>query len=113
MDAEELLAESSVGMANGRSPRGYNPKGKNLRSVWNISNCSYQGDHFSVFPPQLVEIPILACSREGDIVLDPFLGSGTVAGVAEKLNRKWIGIELNPAYADLVPKRIEEIKNGK
>jgi len=58
-------------------------------------------------------MPILACSREGDIVLDPFLGSGTVAGVAERLNRKWIGIELNPAYADLVPKRIEEIKNGK
>jgi site-specific DNA-methyltransferase (cytosine-N4-specific) len=90
-----------------------NPMTRNRRSVWNITTRSYKGAHFAVFPPELIEPPILACSKPGDLVLDPFMGSGTVAGVCEKLDRAWIGCELNESFAELLPKRIEEIKNGK
>jgi DNA modification methylase len=86
---------------------------RNRRSVWTISTRPSKISHTAVFPPDLIEPCILAGSRPGDLVLDPFMGSGTVAGVCEKLGRLWVGCELNEAYAELVPKRIEEIKNIK
>lgn len=74
---------------------------RNRRSVWTVPTQPYKGAHFATFPPALIEPCILAGSRPGDLVLDPFMGSGTTAQVAQALGRKWIGCELNPEYAPL------------
>lgn len=77
------------------------PEKRNKRSVWTIPTESYSEAHFATFPRALVEPCILAGSRLGDIVFDPFLGSGTTAQVAQHLGRNWIGCELNPDYVEL------------
>lgn len=77
------------------------PSHRNRRTVWTIATAPFPGAHFATFPPKLVEPCILAGSRPGDVVLDPFLGAGTTAMVAEQLGREWIGIELNPKYSRL------------
>lgn len=74
---------------------------RNARSVWTIPTEQFPAGHFATFPQALVERCILAGSRAGDIVLDPFMGSGTMAQVATNLGRKFIGIELNPAYVEM------------
>lgn len=74
---------------------------RNRRSVWTVPTQPYSGAHFATFPPALVEPCILAGSRTGDVVLDPFMGSGTTAQVAQALGRQCIGCELNPKYAPL------------
>jgi len=80
----------------------YSPDGmRNRRSVWTVNTTPYLGAHFATFPPALIEPCILAGSRPGDTVFDPFMGSGTTAQVAEKLGRKWLGCELNPEYEKL------------
>ena len=78
---------------------------RNKRSVWKINTQPYKEAHFAVFPEKLPELCIKAGSKEGDIVLDPFFGSGTTGFVAQKLYRKWIGIELNPKYIKIANKR--------
>ena len=78
---------------------------RNKRSVWRVCTVPYPGSHFAAMPPKLVEPCILAGCPEGGIVLDPFLGTGTVAMVAESLGRVWYGIDLNPEYADHIAKR--------
>ena len=85
-----------------------NPLGKNKRSVWTVNLKAYKGSHFACFPPNLIEPCILAGSEEGDIVLDPFMGSGTTAMVAKSLGRDYIGCELHKDYGDLIQKRIKE-----
>ena len=80
-------------------------KGANKRSVWSIKTKPYKDAHFAVFPPKLPELCIKAGSSEGDVVLDPFFGSGTTGWVAQRLGRKWIGIELNPEYIKIAEKR--------
>ena len=80
---------------------------KNRRSVWNIKTEGFKGAHFAVFPTALVELCVLAGSDQGQKVIDPFLGSGTVGAVAKKLNRGCVGIEMNPEYAEMAAKRIE------
>jgi DNA modification methylase len=80
--------------------------GRGKRSVWTTSVASYAGAHFATFPPKLIEPCILAGSREGDIVLDPFAGSGTTGMVALRHGRSFVGCELNPAYVDLARGRI-------
>lgn len=83
-------------------------KGRNKRCVWRIATRPYYGDHFATYPPELIETPIKAgCPKDG-IVLDPFIGSGTSALVARKLTRKFIGIELNPAYIHLAENRLAQ-----
>lgn len=74
---------------------------RNRRSVWTVPTRPYKGAHFATFPPELIEPCILAGSRPGDIVLDPFMGSGTTAQVATYLGRQFIGCELNPKYVEL------------
>ena len=74
---------------------------RNRRSVWSVNTAPYGGAHFATFPPALIEPCILAGSRPGDVVLDPFMGSGTTAQVAQALGRQWIGCELNTEYAPL------------
>jgi DNA modification methylase len=81
---------------------------RNRRSVWSIATKPYKGAHFAVFPAALVEPCILAGSRPGDIVLDPFMGSGTTAAVAIAHGRRFVGCELNPEYKPLQDERITE-----
>ncbi len=94
------------------SPSGRERNGKpqaetrNRRSVWTVATKPYKGAHFATFPPALIEPCVLAGSRPGDIVLDPFMGSGTTAAVALQHGRQYLGCELNPAYRPLQDARI-------
>jgi DNA modification methylase len=81
---------------------------RNKRTVWEIATAPYPEAHFATFPPKLIEPCILAGSRSGDTVLDPFAGSGTTLYVAKELNRQFLGIELNPAYIALIEKRLQQ-----
>ena len=81
---------------------------RNRRSVWTVATRPYKGAHFATFPPALIEPCILAGSRPGDIVLDPFMGSGTTASVALQHGRQYLGCELNPAYQPLQEARIAD-----
>lgn len=83
---------------------------RNARSVWSIATQPYPGAHFATFPEAIPERCIKAGSRTGDIVLDPFCGSGTTGQVAIRLGRSFIGVELNADYAELARKRIVQIK---
>jgi DNA modification methylase len=78
----------------------------NKRSVWSVATRPFKGAHFAVYPPELIEPCVLAGSRQGDIVLDPFMGSGTTAEVALKHGRQYLGCELNEAYKELQNQRI-------
>ncbi len=82
---------------------------RNRRDVWTIATRGYAGAHFATFPPALIEPCVLAGCPVGGVILDPFSGSGTTAAVAMATGRKAILCELNPAYAELVPARIESI----
>jgi DNA modification methylase len=84
------------------APNGY----RNRRSVWHINTKPFKGAHFATFPPDLVEPCVLAGSRPGDTVLDPFGGAGTTALVALRNDRKAISMELNPDYVKLAIDRI-------
>lgn len=79
---------------------------RSRRDVWQINTVPYKGGHFAAFPPKLAETCILAGCPVGGVVLDPFLGSGTTAAVAAQLDRRYIGIEINPEYCGLAEKRI-------
>jgi DNA modification methylase len=80
--------------------------GRNKRCVWTIGTGVSNGNHFAVYPPRLIETPILAGCPVNGIVLDPFIGSGTTAIVAKKFMRQFIGIELNPEYVKIARKRL-------
>ena len=82
---------------------------KNKRDVWTVNKKPYKGAHFATYPEELIEPCILAGSRPGDTVLDPFMGSGTTAYVARKHDRHYIGCELHEDYGSLIQKRIKAI----
>lgn len=86
---------------------------RNKRDVWNIAVIPYKGAHFATFPEKLVEPCVLAGSKKGDIVMDIFAGSGTTLAVAEKLGRKWVGIEGNKKYLRLIKRRLKDAKKKK
>jgi DNA modification methylase len=97
-----------VGDANGMrnyayrdNAREYNPAGRNKRSVWTIATQPYADAHFATFPEDLIKPCILAGSRPGDVILDPFAGSGTTGKVALELGRSTLLIELSPDYCEL------------
>ena len=77
--------------------------------TWDIPSVTYKGAHFAVYPPELIEKPILSCCPEQGIVIDPFMGSGTTGEVAKLNNRRYIGLELNPEYAILANERISKV----
>ncbi len=83
-----------------------NPLTRNKRSVWTVNTQSYSGAHFATMPEALVEPCILAGCPAGGFVLDPFVGSGTVGQVAERLGRRWVGVDL--AYQELASKRTSQ-----
>jgi len=83
---------------------------RNKRSVWTVPTRPYAGAHFATFPTDLIEPCILAGSREGDVVFDPFMGSGTTAQVALEHRRQYLGCELNPQYEQLQKERISSVQ---
>lgn len=83
------------------------PEYRNKRSVWTVTTRGYKDAHFATYPPDLIKPCILAGSRPGDIVLDPFGGSGTTGQVALELGRRAILIELNPDYCRMAQQRTD------
>lgn len=80
----------------------------NKRSVWTVATTPYKGAHFATFPEALIEPCVLAGSRPGDVVFDPFFGSGTTGQVAQRLGRRFLGCELNPDYESLQRDRLRQ-----
>ncbi len=91
--------------------------GKQLRNVWDIPMTALSekkfGKHPSQKPKEVINRLILGCSNQGDIIVDPFIGSGTIPLMAKYNNRKYIGIDNNKEYVDLSRKRISSIKSMK
>lgn len=86
-------------------------KGRNKRDVWQVSTGGFKGGHFAAYPKKLIEPCILAGSREGDIIIDPFNGSGTTGVVAIEHKRQYIGIDINEEYVKISQTRIEDETN--
>lgn len=103
MNGGEHVAKSDAGLP-------LNPMGRNVRSVWTITTKPYLGEHFATMPERLAERCILAGSRPGDLVFDPFGGSGTTVRVARKFNRRGVMLDLNPAYLKLAEARISGVQ---
>lgn len=81
-------------------------KGRNKRTIWRIPTKGSKSNHFAVYPEELIKTPILSCCPPDGIVLDPFIGTGSTGIAALKLNRKFIGIELNKEYTEYALKNI-------
>ncbi len=84
------------------------PNGRRIRDVWQINTVGVPDAHFATYPTELVEQCLLLSTKPGDIVLDPFLGSGTTAVVAASLGRRAVGIELNAEYAEITKRRLAD-----
>lgn len=107
---EQAIPGHSVGTHRpDRKESEYDLNTRNKRSVWTVATRPYKGAHFATFPPALVEPCVLSGSRIGDVILDPFGGSGTTAGVAIAHGRKAVLCELNPDYVSLMDERIKSI----
>jgi len=89
-----------------REPSNGNHILRNRRTIWSINTESKHPPHLAVFPPDLVRICVIAGSKKGAIVIDPFMGSGTVGVVCKELERKFIGIEIKPEYVEMARDRI-------
>lgn len=104
------LADAGSGVKNNGSfdaAMAVMPATRNKRSVWSVTSDPYPEAHFATYPPALIKPCIMAGSRPGDVVLDPFGGSGTTGQVAMELGRRAVLIELNPEYAKLINKRTD------
>lgn len=112
-DAGKAIQESQGGLVAtrpvGRTCNTRTDGSRNKRSVWTVNTKPFKGAHFATFPEKLVEPMILAGCPENGVVLDPFFGSGTTGVVAKKLNRNYVGIELNPEYIKIAEKRLNGI----
>ena len=101
----------NVGYTNlhdARWDQAFHPRGRNRRTVWEIPLSKFRGVHFAVFPEKLVELCIAAGCPSDGIVLDPFVGSGTTAVVAQQLGRKYVGIDINIQYCDMARSRLHQ-----
>jgi DNA modification methylase len=108
-NAEGYQADYAHGDRFSKGERVFGADGMaNKRSVWSVPVKPYAGAHFAVFPTDLIEPCILAGAPAGGVVLDPFMGSGTTAQVAQDLGRKYLGCELNPVYQPLQNKRLAQ-----
>ena len=104
MDGTRYLASGTRQMVAGMS-LGVGREYRNKRSIWTIATRCYSEAHFATFPEKLIEPCILAGCPESGIVIDPFIGSGTTAKVAQEMKRDFIGIELNGKYIPLIENR--------
>jgi len=112
-NAEGYQADYSKGDRFSKGERVFGADGMaNKRSVWTVTTKPYAGAHFAVFPSDLIEPCILAGAPVGGIVLDPFMGSGTTAQVAQNLGRQYLGCELNPEYEALQQSRLSQLSLG-
>ena len=110
-NAEGYQADYSRGERFSAGMREYGKDGKrNKRDVWDVTLSPIKEAHFATFPEKLIEPCILAGCPVDGVVLDPFFGSGTTGLVATKLNREYIGIELNPEYINIINKRTDNIQ---
>ena len=109
-NAEGYQADYAHGDRFSKGERVFGADGMaNKRSVWSVATKPYAGAHFAVFPPELIEPCIMAGAPVGGVVLDPFMGSGTTAQVAQDLGRQYLGCELNPEYKPLQEKRLRQL----
>ncbi len=83
------------------------PNNRNLRTVWDVNTKPYKEAHFATFPVDLVEPSVLLSTSPGDLILDPFIGSGTTGVVALGAERRFVGIELNPDYVEIAANRLD------
>jgi DNA modification methylase len=107
-----LRGEGSIrprGNLGADEPERYYSEMRNARTVWTIATQPFEGAHFATMPEQLAQRCICAGAPPGGIVLDPFFGSGTVGRVAESLDRRWLGIELVPDYAEIIARRTKQM----
>lgn len=110
---EQAIPGQSVGTHRpDRTESEWDTTTRNRRSVWTIPTQAYSGAHFATFPEALVEPCVLAGSRPGDIVFDPFFGTGTTGRVALRLGRQFIGCELNLKNAPLQDDRLRGVTTG-
>lgn len=107
--ARRILANAKAARDAGAPHDNPFGKGANARSVWKIATRGYDGAHFATFPEELPTKCLLAGSRPGDVILDPFTGSGTTGAAAIGNGRSFVGIELNPQYVELARKRIGSV----
>jgi DNA modification methylase len=112
-DGDNLVARGKSAWAIGTGQKAYrdrnmrpNPAGRNMRTVWAINTSRFKGAHFATYPEKLIERLLLAGCPPGGVVLDPFMGAGTTAVVAQKLGRNYVGIELNPEYVNMANERL-------
>lgn len=94
--------------ASAKTTLGTSHEGRNPRTVWTVATKPFPDAHFATFNPELITPCILAGSKEGDTVLDPFAGSGTTGVVALRHNRNFVGVELNPSYCEMARNRIRD-----
>lgn len=103
---EQGKNQGNSNLHDGRWDQAFHPLGRNRRTVWSIPLGKFRGAHFAVFPEALVEICVKAGSDAGDLVCDPFAGSGTTGVVAARLGRDFVGIELVPEYCQMIRERL-------
>jgi DNA modification methylase len=109
---QQLGSDRVPGKSNGNMKAVGGSETRNRRSVWTVATRPYKGAHFATFPPALIEPCILAGSRANDIVLDPFMGSGTTASVALQHGRQYLGCELNKEYGLLQSERLKAVNDN-
>lgn len=101
---------------HGRRHAGLNERGydvqrlANRKSVWPIATAMSKEDHYAVTPPMIPRLYIMAGSREGDVVLDPFIGTGTAMLEASALGRRYIGFDLNPRNVGIAERRLRGLE---
>ena len=107
---EEGKNKGNSNLHRGRWDQAFHPMGRNKRTVWSIPLSKFPEAHFAVFPEKLVENCLLASTKRGDSVLDPFSGSGTTLVVARKLGRHFIGIDVQKEYCRMALRRLNEVQ---
>lgn len=101
---------SSPNLHRARWDQAFHPNGRNKRTVWEIPLSKFRDAHFAVFPEKLVELCVLAGTKRGGVVLDPFMGSGTTAVVAGRLARRFVGIDCSNEYCEMARRRVGSVQ---
>lgn len=111
--AEHVLpGQSAAQHRSDREEETFDTASRNKRSVWTVPTMPFKGAHFATFPERLIEPCVLAGAPASGVVLDPFMGTGTTALVAERMGRRWVGCELNPQTAADAESRIRAVQPG-